>query len=58
MYEGLRGGSDVPQDARGDVATAANGDHESGLELIEDLFCGFLAELVHLWGEGTSVLPC
>lgn len=38
----------VPQDARGDVATAADGDHEVGFEVIEDLVGGSLAQLVHL----------
>lgn len=38
----------VPEDARGDVAAAADGDHEVGFEVIEDLLRGILAELVHL----------
>jgi hypothetical protein len=29
----------VPEDASGDVASTADGDHEVGLELIEDLVC-------------------
>jgi hypothetical protein len=36
------------EDARGDVAAAADGDHEVGLEVGEDLGGGFLAEFVHL----------
>lgn len=45
-------GDIIPEDARGDVASAADGDHEVGLEVIEDLVRGFLAQLVHLWGGG------
>lgn len=44
----------VPEDSRGDVTAAANGDHEVGLEIIEDLVRGFLAELVDL-GLGVSL---
>lgn len=40
-----------PQDARGHVAAAADGDHEVGLEVVEDVGGGLLAELVDLeWG--------
>jgi hypothetical protein len=36
------------QDAGGHVAAATNGDHEVGLEFIEDLVSCFLAQLVDL----------
>jgi hypothetical protein len=45
----------IPQDARRDVASAANGDHEVGLKLIEDLLRRFLAELVNLYELRMSV---
>ena len=45
----------IPQNARGDVASAANGDHEVGLELIEDLLGRLLTELVDLFGKCMSV---
>jgi hypothetical protein len=38
----------VPENARGDIASTADGDHEVGLELIEDLVRRFLAQLVDL----------
>lgn len=41
-----------PQDARGHVAPAADGDHEMGLEVVEDVGGGLLAELVDLEGGG------
>lgn len=41
-----------PQDARGHVAPAADGDHEVGLEVVEDVGGGLLAELVDLEGGG------
>jgi hypothetical protein len=60
LVDGSWGGSkdekSIPQDARGDVATAANGDHKVGLEFIEDLLCSFLAELVDLCGGCVSVM--
>ena len=40
----------IPEDARGNVASAADGDHQVWLEVIEDLLSGALAELVHLDG--------
>jgi hypothetical protein len=39
-----------PQDARGDVAPAADGDYELWLEVVKDLRRGFLAEFVDLLG--------
>lgn len=41
-----------PQDAGGHVAPAADGDHEVGLEVVEDVGGGLLAELVDLEGGG------
>lgn len=41
-----------PQDARGHVAPAADGDHEVRLEVVEDVGGGLLAELVDLEGGG------
>jgi len=38
----------VPQDARGNVAAATNGNYEVWLEVIEDLLCCSLAEFVDL----------
>lgn len=45
---------EAPQDPRGDVATATDGDHELRLEGLEDLRRGLLAEFVDLdiWGNG------
>lgn len=43
-----------PQDAGGHVAAAADGDHEVGLEVVEDVGGGLLAELVDLGGVGTQ----
>lgn len=40
------------QDARGHVAPAADGDHEVGLEVVEDVGGGLLAEVVDLECEG------
>jgi hypothetical protein len=37
------------ENARGDVATTADGDHEVRLALIENARAGLLAQLVHLW---------
>lgn len=51
--QGTRGG--LPQNARRDVASTANGDHEVGLELIEDLLGRLLTELVDLFGENLLV---
>lgn len=45
----------IPQNARRDVASAANSDHEVGLELIKDLVSCLLAELVDLWRVYVSV---
>ena len=45
----------VPQNARGDVTPAADGDHEVRLEVIEDLVCRLLAELVNLGRPRVSV---
>lgn len=45
----------IPQNARGDIASTANSDHEIGLELIEDLVSCLLAELVNLWRVYVSV---
>lgn len=39
------------EDARGHVTAAADGDHEVGLEVIEDFVGGFLAQLVHLYSR-------
>ena len=47
---------DIPQDARGHVASAANRDHEIGLEVIEDLLCRLLAVLVDLRENPTCQL--
>jgi hypothetical protein len=47
-FVGLFTRSCVPEDARRDVAAAANGDHEVGLEVIEDLVGRLLAELMDL----------
>jgi hypothetical protein len=52
----LRGYVCIPQDARGDVASTANSDHEVGLELIENLLCRLLAVLVDLCEGSMSVL--
>lgn len=38
----------VPKNAGRDIATPANGDHEVGVEFIENFLCGLLAELVDL----------
>lgn len=40
------------QDAGGHITTAADGDHEVGLEVVEDVRGGLLAELVDLEGGG------
>lgn len=45
----------LPQDTRGNVATAADGDHEVWVEVIKNALCRGLAELVHLvmwWSAG------
>ena len=39
----------IPENARGDVASTANSNHEVGLKVIEDLLCCLLAELVDLY---------
>lgn len=51
-------GGCVPEDTRRDVTTTANGDHKVRLELIEDLVCCLLAELVDLEGGRTSAAFC
>jgi len=38
----------IPQDASRDIATTTNCDHKIRFELIENLWCGFLAHLVDL----------
>lgn len=43
-----RGGLWVPENARRHVATAADGDHELGVEFIEDALGGILTLLVDL----------
>jgi hypothetical protein len=48
----------VPEDARWNIAAAANGDHEVGLELIEDLVCCLLAQLVDLCRVKLSAILC
>lgn len=54
-----------PQDARGDVSAAADGDHQLRVDLLEELGRCLLTELVHLgmglthtvcWGEGRGRL--
>lgn len=44
---------DVPQNARWDVASTANGDHELRLEVIQDALRRVLAQLVHLVAQKT-----
>jgi hypothetical protein len=44
---GARG--NVPEDASRNVTTTANGDHEMGVEVLEDFLCGGLAQLVDLF---------
>jgi hypothetical protein len=51
-------GGYVPEDTRRDVTTTANGDHKVRLELIEDLVCCLLAELVDLEGGRMSAAFC
>ena len=48
--------NNVPKDARWHVSTAADGDHEIWLEVIEDLVCRSLAELVNLRDTGVSIV--
>jgi hypothetical protein len=43
------------ENARGDVATTADGDHEVRLALIENARPGLLAQLVHLWNISASL---
>ena len=43
---------EAAENARRDVTATANGDHELGLEVGEDLLGGLLAQLVHLLGKG------
>lgn len=44
--------SSIPENAGGDITTTADGDHEVGMEAIEDLLSGGLAQLVHLSSPG------
>lgn len=47
------------EDARRDVAATANGNHELGLELVEELLGRLLAQVVHLFAMGVSqVMSC